>query len=86
MCIRDRFDTIAALEYPLSRPLYFYIKKDHVPTIPGLREFLVELTSEGTFGEDGYLVDRGLIPLPPAERQQQAENATMLGELSIADQ
>ena len=84
--IAPTFETLAALEYPLSRPLYFYIKKDHVPTIPGLREFLVELTSEGTFGEDGYLMDRGLIPLPPAERQQQAENATMLGELSIADQ
>jgi phosphate transport system substrate-binding protein len=84
--IAPTFEAIAALQYPLSRPLYFYIKKDHVPTIPGLREFLLELTSERALGEDGYLLDRGLIPLPVPERRLQAEKAATLGVLSIANE
>ena len=78
------FDAIASLDYPLSRPLYFYVKKDHVATIPGLRDFLAELTSERALGEDGYLVDRGLINLTFAERRLEADNVAKLGELSIA--
>ena len=83
--IAPTFDAIATLQYPLSRPLYFYVKKDHVSTIPGLREFIQELTSERALGEDGYLVDRGLVPLPVAERRSEAENAAALGELSITN-
>jgi phosphate transport system substrate-binding protein len=83
--IAPTFDAIATLQYPLSRPLYFYVKKDHVPMIPGLREFLEELTSERALGEDGYLVDRGLVPLAVTERRLEAENAAALGELSIAN-
>ena len=56
--------------YPISRPLYFYVKKAHVGVIPGLREFLREFTSERAWGEDGYLSDRGLIPMPDEERAQ----------------
>lgn len=82
--IAPDFETIAALEYPLSRPLYFYVKKDHVGTIPGLRDFLAELTSERALGDDGYLVDRGLINLPVVERRLEAQNVAVLGELSIA--
>ena len=56
--------------YPISRPLYFYVKKAHVGVIPGLREFLREFTSERAWGEEGYLSDRGLIPMPDEERAQ----------------
>ncbi len=57
------FETIATGEYPVSRPLYFYVKKSHVSEIPGMKEFLAEFTSEKAMGEEGYLTDKGLIPL-----------------------
>ena len=61
------FENIADGAYPVSRPLYFYAKKAHVGTIPGIAEYLAEFTSEKAMGEDGYLSDRGLIPLPADE-------------------
>ena len=61
------FENIADGAYPVSRPLYFYAKKAHIGTIPGIAEYLAEFTSEGAMGEDGYLADRGLIPLPADE-------------------
>ncbi|TDR23542.1 PstS family phosphate ABC transporter substrate-binding protein [Marinicella litoralis] len=57
------FATIASGEYPVSRPLYFYVKKAHVAEIPGMQEFLNEFISEKAMGETGYLTDKGLIPL-----------------------
>ena len=62
------FDAIADGTYPVSRPLFFYVKADHVGVIPGIREFLDEFTSEAAWGEFGYLSDRGLIPMTSAER------------------
>ncbi len=57
------FESIADGSYPVSRPLYVYIKNDHVGKIPGMKEFLKEYTSEDSMGEEGYLTDKGLIPL-----------------------
>lgn len=57
------FETIATGEYPVSRPLYFYVKKAHVTEIPGMSEFLTEFTSQKAMGDEGYLTDKGLIPL-----------------------
>ena len=64
------FESIADGTYPVSRPLYFYVKKAHVDVIPGLRGFLREFTSERTWGDEGYLTDRGLIPMPVEERAE----------------
>ena len=63
------FETIADGSYPISRPLYFYVKKAHIDSIPGIAEFLAEFTSEAAMGEDGYLLDKGLIPLSESERE-----------------
>ncbi len=82
--VAPTFDAIADGRYPISRPLYFYIKKAHVGMIPGLEEFLVELTSERTLGDEGYLVDRGLIPLPSAERENGKAAALSLEVLPLA--
>jgi phosphate transport system substrate-binding protein len=62
----------------LSRPLFFYVKKAHVGVIPGIKEYLAEFTSEKAWGKDGYLSEKGLIPLPDAERKQVAENVKAL--------
>jgi len=80
------FDAIADGSYPVSRPLYFYAKKAHVDVIPGLRGFLREFTSERAWGEEGYLSDRGLIPMPDEERAEVAANVRELKTLNMASQ
>jgi len=78
------FENIAAGGYPVSRPLYFYIKKAHVGTIPGIEGYLNEFTSEKAMGEDGYLSDRGLIPLPEDEYVQLVDAVSNLKPLNLA--
>jgi phosphate transport system substrate-binding protein len=77
------FENIASGKYPLSRPLYFYVKKAHVGMIPGIKEYIKEFTSEKAWGEDGYLVDKGLIPMPEKEREQFRKDAAELKNLSL---
>ena len=78
------FEKIASGAYTVSRPLFFYVKKAHVDVIPGIREYLAEFTSEKAWGKDGYLAERGMIPMPDAERKQYAaaakDLALMTGE------
>ena len=62
--IEPAYETIADGSYPVSRPLFFYVKKAHAELIPGIREFVAEFVSERAMGEEGYLADRGLIALP----------------------
>ncbi len=86
--VKPTFEAISSGQYPVSRSLFFYVKKAHVGVIPGMKEFLAEWTREGTFGEEGYLVDKGLIPLPKADRDAAAKKAeelkTMTGEEKLS--
>jgi phosphate transport system substrate-binding protein len=66
--IDPSFEAISDGDYPVSRSLFFYVKKAHVASIPGIREYVVEFTSEGAIGDEGYLTDRGLIPAPEEAR------------------
>jgi phosphate transport system substrate-binding protein len=61
------FENIASSKYPVSRPLFIYVKKAHLGVIPGLREFVTEYVSERSMGDEGYLADKGLVPMPAAE-------------------
>jgi phosphate transport system substrate-binding protein len=79
------FDSIADGKYPVSRPLYFYVKKAHVNVIPGIREYIAEFTSDAAVGEFGYLGDNGLIPLADQERAEVQAQAKNLAELHLAD-
>jgi phosphate transport system substrate-binding protein len=76
--VAPEFESIASGEYPVSRPLYFYVKKAHVSSIPGIEEYLAEFTSEKAWGNDGYLSDKGLIPMPDEERSEMANNVKQL--------
>ncbi len=76
------FDAIADGSYPVSRSLYFYVKKAHVGTIPGIQEYLNEFSSEKAWGDMGYLTDRGLIPMPKTERMKFREDAMNLNPMS----
>ena len=62
--LEPTFDNIASLKYPVSRPLFFYVKKAHIGVIPGLKEYVAEFTANKAIGDEGYLADIGLIPLP----------------------
>jgi len=79
------FEAIADGSYPVSRPLFFYVKKAHVDQIPGIREYLKEFTSEKAWGDEGYLTDKGLIPMPAAERKKYSDIANNLTPLNASD-
>ena len=76
--VAPEFETIADGSYPVSRPLFFYVKKAHVGVIPGIKEYLAEFTSAKAMGEEGYLSERGLIPLPKDEYARVVGNAKTL--------
>ena len=57
------FENIASYTYPGARPLFFYVKKEHVGVIPGIKEFINEFVSEKAMSLDGYLFPAGLVPL-----------------------
>lgn len=83
--VAPKFDAIADGSYPVSRPLFFYVKKAHVGSIPGIKEYLAEFTSEKAWGDDGYLTDKGLIPMPEAERKKFRQAVENLTPLSASD-
>ena len=80
---KPTFDTIADGSYPVSRPLYFYVKKAHIDMIPGIREYLAEFTNERAWGDEGYLADKGMIPLAADVRKKTASEVSSLKELKL---
>ena len=68
--VAPSFESIADGSYPVSRPLFFYVKGAHAGVIPGIQEYVNEFTSDRSWGDEGYLSDAGLIPLPHDERAQ----------------
>ena len=59
--VLPEFETIADGSYGVSRPLYYYIKKEHIGIIPGIEEFDAMFLKMSE--PDGPLVEQGLIPL-----------------------
>ncbi len=66
--VEPTFEAISDGSYPVSRPLYFYIKNAHLDAIPGIREFVAEFMSDKASGADGYLSEKGMIPMSAEER------------------
>jgi len=78
--VEPTVDTISTGEYPVSRPLFFYIKKAHIGVIPGLKEYASFFVSNEVAGNGGPLADYGLVPDPElAETQAKIENETTMG-------
>ena len=77
------FENIASGDYPVSRSLYFYVKKDNVGKVPGIKEYLEEFMSDRASGEDGYLAEKGLIPMNTAEHAQWKTDVLSLKNLSL---
>jgi phosphate transport system substrate-binding protein len=72
------FESIASGEYEVSRPLFFYVKNAHIGVIPGIKEFVAEFMSDRASSEEGYLADKGLIPMPQDERSKVMPQALAL--------
>lgn len=64
-------EAIASGEYPVSRPLFFYVKKAHIGVIPGLKEYVEFFLSDDMVGPDSPLAEYGLVAAPDAERDEQ---------------
>ena len=63
-------ESIQDYSYSIARPLYFYVKRAHIGVIPGLQEYLAEFTAEDAIGDEGYLIDTGLVPLEAGQRSK----------------
>jgi phosphate transport system substrate-binding protein len=72
------YENISTGKYKGSRPLFVYIKKQHVGMVPGVDKFAAEYVSTKALGEDGYLAKKGLVTLPKAELDTVRKNATGL--------
>ncbi len=68
--VQPSFENIASSKYKVSRPLFIYLKKEHLDLISGMREFTKEIISADTIGSDGYLLQKGLIPLTILETKK----------------
>jgi len=77
------FESIASGKYPVSRSMYFYVKNAHVGVVPGIKEYVAEFTADKAWGPDGYLADKGLIPLPDADRKSTAAMANKFAPLNM---
>jgi phosphate transport system substrate-binding protein len=81
--VKPESATIADDSYPISRPLYLYVKKARVGLYPGIEEFLTEFTSDEAWGEGGYLNEIGLVPMAREMRRRYAADAKNLKPLSM---
>ena len=77
------FEGISDGSYSVSRPLFFYVKNSHIGNVPGIVEFLNEFTSEAAMGEEGYLTEKGLIPLGNEKLKSVRDSVLSLTKLEL---
>ena len=80
--VEPTFEAIGSGDYPVSRSLFFYVKKAHVGVIPGIEGYVKEFTSEKAWGDQGYLGEKGLIPLGDELRKNMAKQARSLKSMT----
>ena len=78
--VEPTVESIASGDYPVSRPLYFYVKKAHIGVIPGLKEYAEFFVADEVAGPDGPLAEYGLVADPElAETQSVVAEETVMG-------
>ena len=80
--VEPTFDAIGSGDYPVSRSLFFCVKKAHVGVVPGIEGYVKEFTSEKAWGDQGYLGEKGLIPLGDDLRKSMAKQARSLKSMT----
>lgn len=81
--VQPSYDSISSGDYKMSRPLFIYVKKQHIGQVPGMAEFVAEYVSPKALGSDGYLADKGLITLPDDQAEKSRAAATAMTTLTI---
>jgi phosphate transport system substrate-binding protein len=81
--VSPTYETVSSGKYPASRPLFIYVKKQHINVIPGIAEFVAEYTSEKALGEEGYLADKGLVPPLKGEISKIRDDAKTMKPLKL---
>lgn len=77
--IAPTLGSIGSWKYPLSRPLFIYVKTAHAAAVPGLAEFVREFLSDRAAGPQGYLIDKGMAPTSSEWLASEREKARALG-------
>ncbi len=62
--------TIADGSYPVSRSLFFYVKKSHISKVKAMQPYIDMFMSEEMISEDGVLKTIGLIPMAKSLRSK----------------
>jgi phosphate transport system substrate-binding protein len=81
--IEAKSSHISSGHYKLARPMYIYVKKAHVASVVGLKDFVAHFASPAATGRRGYLVREGLIPLPETEWSATESAAQELPDLRM---
>jgi phosphate transport system substrate-binding protein len=80
--VEPAYDAISGGTYKGARPLFIYVKKQHVGVVPGMDKFVEEYVSEKAMSKDGYLARKGLVSLPKEEADKVRESAVGMKTLS----
>ncbi len=80
--VEPDYDSISSGKFKGARPLFVYVKKQHVGVIPGLDKFVAEYVSDKAISKDGYLARKGLVAMPKEEAAKVAEAAKSMKTLS----
>ena len=83
--VEPTYDSISSGKYKGARPLFVYVKKQHVGVIPGIDKFVAEYVSAKAMSKDGYLARKGLVALPKAEADKIAAGAKAMAVLAAVD-
>jgi len=83
--VEPEVEAISSGEYPVARSLWFYLKNQHADEVPPMYEYANMFMEDQMIGDDGYLIDLGLIPLPESEREQSRQKVADRTKLVAAD-
>ncbi len=83
--VEPTYDSISSGKYEGARPLFIYVKKQHVALIPGIDKFVAEFVSSKAMSRDGYLARKGLVALPKAEADKIAADAKAMKTIAATD-
>lgn len=78
-------EAISQGEYPVARSLFFYTKNNHFDRVAGMKEYVQMFLSEQMIGDQGILLQEGLIPLPENQREEARANFESMTQLELSD-
>ncbi len=79
------YETVSEGKFKGARPLFVYVKKQHIGVIPGLDKFVAEYLSEKALGAEGYLTEKGLVAMPKDKLSKQLEAGASLAPMKGDD-